>query len=120
MKRVVVTMSDECHRALKQYAAFYGKTMGEVLYHNTRVAFHTQAKYCNFVDDVLSKLGIRPDKRREKPCFGFLCHGCVHSTACRTGMHKGLVELEDHILSVVKDPGKELIQKYHTDYESNP
>lgn len=33
-KRVVVQMSDDCHKALKQYAAFYDMTMSEVSYND--------------------------------------------------------------------------------------
>jgi len=109
MKRVVVTMSDECHKALKQYAAFYGNTMGEVLYHNTRAAFHKQALICNVVEDLFRKLGITNDKRQDKPCFGFMCNACVHSTACRTGVYQGVVVVEDHLAELLKDPGKSLV-----------
>ena len=103
MKRVVVQMSDECHKALKQYAAFYGVTMSEVLYHNTRVGFHKQAIHCRVVQDIFEKLGIAHDKRQHKPCFGSLCHGCTHKTACTTGFYKGVVELEERLIPITKE-----------------
>ena len=109
MKRVVVTMSDECHKALKQYAAFYGKTMDEVLYHNTRAAFHKQALVCSVVEDIFRRLGITNDKRQEKPCFGFLCNGCVHSTACRTGVYQGVVVIEERLTELLKETGKSAV-----------
>jgi len=102
MKRVVVQMSDECHKALKQYAAFYGKTMSEVLYHNTRVGFHKQSLGCHVVQDIFDKLGISLDKRVSKPCFGTLCHSCIHGTACNAGVYKGVVEMEEHLLPLIK------------------
>ncbi len=103
MKRVVVQMSDECHKALKQYAAFYGLTMSEVLYHNTRVGFHKQSVGCEVVQDIFDKLGISLDKRTYKPCFGTLCHSCVHQTACGAGVYKGVVEMEEHLLHLTKE-----------------
>ena len=103
MKRVVVKMSDECHKALKQYAAFYGLTMSEVLYHNTRVGFHKQAIHCRVVQDIFEKLGISADKRQHKPCFGSLCHGCTHKTACATGLYKGVVEIEERLKPLIKE-----------------
>ena len=102
MKRVVVKMSDECHKALKQYCAFYGLTMSEVLYHNTRVGFHKQHQGCLVVEDIFDKLGISPDKRRNKPCFGTLCHGCIHETPCKAGLYRGVVEVEERLLKLMK------------------
>ena len=92
-KRVVVQMSDDCHKALKQYAAFYEMTMSEVLYNCTRMQFHTQLGVCTFVEDMFNKLHIAPDKRASKPCFSFMCFSCKHSTACKAGVYKGVVEL---------------------------
>tara|TARA_Y100000022_G_C13257295_1_gene380337 strand:+ start:356 stop:736 length:381 start_codon:yes stop_codon:yes gene_type:complete len=103
MKRVVVQMSDECHKALKQYAAFYGLTMSEVLYHNTRVGFHKQSVGCNVVQDIFDKLGISQDKRTDKPCFGSLCHSCIHLTACGAGVYKGVIEMEERLLPFTKE-----------------
>lgn len=93
-KRVVVQMSDTCHKALKQYAAFYVMTMSEVLYNCTRMQFHKQAMTCEFVDDMFDKLSIDLDKRANKPCFSFLCFGCKYATACKTGLYEGVVRLE--------------------------
>ena len=41
---VQVKMSDECHKALKQYAAFLGIPMGELFY-SACYDFHEQAHY---------------------------------------------------------------------------
>ena len=105
MKRVVVTMSDDCHKALKQYAAFYGVTMGEILYHNTRVAFHKQWLVCNFVRTLFSQLNIRTDKRQKKPCFGVLCNGCTHKTECKAGVYGGVFNLQERLLPFVRSEG---------------
>ena len=93
-KRVVVQMSDKCHKALKQYAAFYDMTMSEVLYNCTRMQFHTQLGVCEFVEDMFDKLDIAADKRAHKPCFSFMCFSCKHRTACQTGVYKGVIEIE--------------------------
>tara|TARA_B100000035_G_scaffold220650_1_gene189444 strand:+ start:6597 stop:7034 length:438 start_codon:yes stop_codon:yes gene_type:complete len=93
-KRVVVQMSEECHKALKQYAAFYGMTMSEVLYESTRMQFHTQLGVCEFVEDMFEKLGIEADNRASKPCFSFMCFSCKHRAACKEGTYQGVIELE--------------------------
>ena len=97
-KRVVVQMSDDCHKALKQYAAFYDMSMGDVMYNCTRMQFHKQMQYCDFVQGLLGRLGIFMDKRVKKPCFSFMCFNCKHLTACRTGLYKGVVEFRQDIL----------------------
>lgn len=94
-KRVVVQMSDTCHKALKQYAAFHDMTMSEVLYNCTKMQFHKQAMCCEFVDDMFDKLDIDLDKRAVKPCFSFMCFGCKYATACKTGLYEGVVEIAD-------------------------
>lgn len=96
-KRVVVQMSDDCHKALKQYAAFYGMTMSEVLYQCTRMQFHRQRESCKYLGGVLNNLDIVPDKRASKPCFSFMCFSCNHLTACQTGFYKGVCEVPDEV-----------------------
>lgn len=110
-KRVVVQMSDDCHKALKQYAAFYGMTMSEVLYNCTRMQFHKQKHLCKYVNTLLNQLGIATDKRSYKPCFSFLCFNCKHLTACKTGVYQGLVEFDDDVLAkdLFTEKGKEML-----------
>ena len=96
-KRVVVQMSDECHAALKQYAAFYGMPMSEVLYQCTRMQLHTQRQYCEYTDNVLRNLGIKSDKRANKPCFDFRCFNCKHVTACKAGLYEGVTVFREEI-----------------------
>ena len=91
----MVQMSDECHKALKQYAAFYGMTMSEVLYNCTRFQFHKQMQNCEFVKGMLETLNIPMDKRALKPCYSFLCFNCKHSVTCKTGLYDGVVELPE-------------------------
>ena len=107
-KRVVVQMSDDCHKALKQYAAFYGMTMSEVLYQCTRMQFHRQRETCKYLEGVLNNLDIAPDKRSHKPCFSFMCFNCKHQTACQTGFYKGVCEVPDEVFEkdLLTDFGK--------------
>ena len=107
-KRVVVQMSDESHKALKQYAAFYGMTMSEVMYNCTRFQFHKQMQSCEFVKGMLATLDIPMDKRALKPCYSFLCFSCKHSVTCQTGLYDGVVEMpEDKIeKDLLTDQGK--------------
>ena len=110
-KRVVVQMSDDCHKALKQYASFYEMTMSEVLYSCTRMQLHIQLDSCEFVKDMFEKLSITPDKRAGKPCFSYMCFSCKHATACRAGIYEGVAELAgpciDH--GLVSENGKKKI-----------
>ena len=118
-KRVVVQMSDECHAALKQYAAFYDMTMSEVLYNCTRMQFHTQALNCEFVEDMFDKLQILVDKRAGKECFSSLCFSCKHLTACKTGYYKGVCEFDDlHIKrDAIKPEGKRYLSEMQIRHE---
>ena len=70
MPVVQVKLSDECHKALKQYSAFFGVPMGEALYRFARYAFHKQAHCCKWMSSNLEQLGIELDKGSEKPCSG--------------------------------------------------
>ena len=108
-KRVVVQMSDECHAALKQYAAFYGMPMTEVLYQCTRMQLHTQRQYCEYTEDLLNKLHISKDKRAGKPCFSFMCFNCKHLTACKAGLYEGVTEFREEILErgLLNEQGKQ-------------
>lgn len=121
-KRTVVPMSDDCHAALKQYAAFYGMSMSEVLYNCTRMQFHTQAQHCQFVDDMLDKLDIPLDKRAGKECFSALCFGCKHLTACKTGVYKGVVEMNDKLMkrNPLKPSGKQIVADMQTRHGQRP
>tara|TARA_B100001778_G_scaffold138679_1_gene113969 strand:- start:888 stop:1229 length:342 start_codon:yes stop_codon:yes gene_type:complete len=86
MKKVQVQMSDECHAVLKSYAAFYGKTMSEILYMFTRQEIQQQSLHCKFVQQLLDAQGIRPDKRAHKPCWGHQCLNCKHANPCLAGL----------------------------------
>ena len=121
-KRVVVQMSDECHSALKQYAAFYDMTMSEVLYNCTRMQFHSQSLGCQFVENMLDKLQINLDKRASKECFSFLCFSCKHMTACKTGYYKGVVEFEDTYVKrdAIKPVGKKFVSEMQMRHGQQP
>ena len=86
MKKVQVQMSDECHAVLKSYAAFYGKTMSEILYMFARQEIQQQSLHCKFVQQLLDAQGIRPDKRVHKPCWGHQCLSCAHANPCLAGL----------------------------------
>ncbi len=109
MPVVQVKMSDECHKALKQWSAFLGVPMGELLYRYARFGFHEQAHCCSWMDGTLSYLGIELDKGSEKPCFGFRCNICSKRTECRTGVYQGLVEIPEQIQPTVTAHGKAVI-----------
>ena len=97
-KRVVVSMPDDCHRALKQYAAFMGINMGDVIYELCKSQLHKQALSCEFTSDVLNKTGVELDKRVQKPCYGWRCLACTEEKACRVGIYGGVHLLPDKLL----------------------
>ena len=121
-KRVVVQMSDECHKALKQYAAFYEMTMSEVLYQCTRMQFHRQRDNCKYVGGMLESLDIPPDKRAEKPCYSFLCFRCRHQTACQTGVYKGVCEVMDDLIEkdLLTERGKQSLTELQRSVGQEP
>ena len=101
-KKVLVTMSDECHSVLKQYAAFVGKTMSEVMYDFARQEIHNHQMLCKRVTAIRNNQDV--DKRTQKACWGFRCYRCKHADRCRVGMHEGLFELDPMYKSSIKDP----------------
>ena len=109
MPVVQVKMSDECHKALKQYSAFFGVPMGEVLYRFARFAFHKQARSCKWMANTLEQLGIELDKGSEKPCFGFRCNGCTKQVECRTGVYEGLFEVAAEHEHLITEHGRQAL-----------
>ena len=119
MPVVQVKMSDECHKALKQYAAFLGIPMGELLYRCARFNFHEQAHSCKWMKSTLSHLSIELDKGSDKPCFGFRCNVCAKRTECRTGVYDGLVEIPEHLEQTVTEHGKAVIKEMQQAWHSH-
>ena len=67
VKRVVVTMPDECAALLKSYAAQWSMTQSEVLYEACRNHIHAQAKSgCRGTLNLLNIHGIKLDCRAGK------------------------------------------------------
>ena len=108
--RVVTKMSDTCRKALKMYAAAFGRTSSEVLYEATRCMLHTQAQSCDVTQAVLDNCEIPPDKRVGRPCFGFSCMSCKHEKACRTGVYKGVCEIDEEYIAHVNPVGAASLQ----------
>jgi len=103
MKRVVVTMSDECACLLKRYAALWNMTQSEVLYEATRSHIHKQAEAgCIATQNLLDVHRIKTDNRSTKDCYGFKCRTCKFDKLCRVGLHEGFWECADrykHLLT---------------------
>ena len=95
MPVVQVPMSTDCHKALKQYAAYLGITMGELMYRCARHSFHKQAHSCKWMSSTLESLEIKLDKGSDKPCFGYCCNLCSKRTECRTGVYEGLAVMPE-------------------------
>jgi len=119
-ERVLVKLEPAFKKALKQYAAFYGMTMSEVLYNCLRFTFHAQAKNCTMVNDLLEKLDIPIDKRAAKPCFGMLCHNCTQTVPCRAGLYDGCVVLDEGHLRLLSTKGQLKIRSLQVAHGQQP
>ena len=93
LKRILVSMKDECASVLKQYAAMFNMTQSEVLYQAARHFIHTSAtRGCFGTQRILDNHLIALDKRAHKPCYGSLCLCCKHAGVCRIGSYRGEFE----------------------------
>ena len=108
MKRVLVTMPDQCAAMLKSYAALFHQTQSEVMYESIRRDIHRQAVTgCRETINLLHMHGIKIDRRAYKECYGFQCRYCAHDKPCRVGLHDGLWEIDErykHLLTPTIEP----------------
>ena len=108
MKRILVSMHDECASVLKQYAALWGLTQSEVLYQSARQFIHSQAAHgSQNVQSILDSHNIALDKRSHKSCYGSRCFCCKHVGLCRIGSYDGEWEVADchrNLLSPIVEP----------------
>ena len=110
-ERVQVKMSPECKAVLKSFAETYGLTMGDALYRCTRLMFHRQANFCDFLEAQMHFNDIRVEGGSEKPCYGFLCNNCKMETACRTRVYDGVIQFKDELKRFVKPIGVEIVRQ---------
>ena len=118
--RVVTKMSETCRKALKMYAAAFGRTSDQVLYEFTRCQLHTQAQICDVAKSILDSCEIPPDKRVGRPCWGHSCMACKHEKACRTGFYKGVCEVDDQYMAAVNPVGAATLQALQTAWGQVP
>ena len=89
IKRVLVSMSPESHKALKQYCALHDITMSEFLFSCAKHEIHKHALDSKIVLDIIEQNNISLDKRSSKDCYGYKCFDCVESARCRIGYYTG-------------------------------
>lgn len=65
MKRLQVMMKPECHRALKQLAAYYDTTMSYLMYRFAKSHLHTLAKQDDHILKILQSEGIELEESVE-------------------------------------------------------
>ena len=114
-ERVQVKMSPECKAVLKSYAETYGMTLGDALYRCTRLLFHRQANFCDFLEAQMHFNGITIEGGSDKPCYGFLCNNCKMETACRTRVYKGVIQFKEELMRFVKPEGVKAIKQIQAD-----
>ena len=114
-ERVQVKMSPECKAVLKSFAETYGMTLGDALYRCTRLMFHRQANFCDFLETQMHFNDIRVEGGSDKPCYGFLCNNCKMETACRTRVYNGVIQFKEELKRFVKPEGVEVIQKIQSE-----
>lgn len=118
MKRVSVQLDDATHKALKQYAAFYEKTMSEVLEEMFQMQFQKQVHYCTFMEHLKSTVNVKTDKRALKPCYSFACFSCKHEVPCKAGRYKGTMDPKEIVLPLLKPLATEAIAAWKANCES--
>ena len=95
MKKVSVQMSDEMHAVLKTYATFFDVTMSEAMADWANVQLHKLSQHCEITHAAMKSQGIQPDKRLNKPCWGWQCTSCAHHQTCKVGLYDGLFEMSN-------------------------
>mgnify|MGYP005628266313 FL=1 len=107
MQRIDVKVDEQFAAVLKEYCAYWGMTMGELMYEAAKQHIHASSQVCELADGILQKQGIIPDKRSAKHCYGYLCRCCKHELACRTGLYKNEWEIgEEYKHLLKKQPNK--------------
>ena len=107
MQRIDVKVDEQFAVVLKEYCAYWGMTMGELMYEAAKQHIHASSQVCELADGILQKHGIIPDKRSAKHCYGYLCRCCKHELACRTGLYKNEWEIgEEYKHLLKKQPNK--------------
>ena len=104
-------MSPECKAVLKSYAQTYGLTMGDALYRCTRLLFHRQANFCDFLETQMHFNDIKVEGGSDKPCYGFMCNNCQMETPCRARVYKGVIQFKEELKRFVKPEGVEAIHQ---------
>ena len=106
MQRIDVKVDEQFAAVLKEYCAYWGMTMGELMYEAAKQHVHASAHVCTLADGLLRKQGIVPDKRSAKHCYGYLCRCCKHQLMCRTGLYKNEWEIDDEYKHLLKEHPK--------------
>lgn len=102
MQRIDVPVDEKFASVLKEYCAYWGMTMGELMYEAAKQHINSSANVCNFADELLAKYELIPDKRLAKHCYGFKCRCCKHQLTCRTGLYKNDWEIADEYKHLLK------------------
>jgi len=102
MQRIDVKVDEQFAAVLKEYCAYWGMTMGELMYEAAKQHIHGSSQVCEMADGILRKQGMLPDKRSAKHCYGYLCRCCKHELACRTGLYKNEWEIAEEYRHLLK------------------
>ena len=108
MQRIDVPVDEKFAAVFKEYCAYWGMTMGELMYEAAKQHVHSSAHMCHLADDLLLKHGVIPDKRSAKDCYGYLCRCCKHQLTCRTGLYKNEWEIAEQHQHLLKEHANEI------------
>ena len=116
-KRIAVTMGEDCAAILKEYCSFFKISQSDALYLFTKAAVQNHACHCRKVESIFELRQKALDKRAGKPCFGFACLSCSHTSRCTAGLYDGLFEVCQTCKHLFKDEGfmsrvVELLEKH--------
>lgn len=118
--RVTVTMTRKQHKALKQYASFFGQTQSEIVVDCLGYFWNKHYAFCTLTQQIFHNLKLAPDKRRHKPCYGHQCHQCTKNVECRTGLYQGVVHVDESCRPLMSDEGKRRLIQFQLAHEQPP
>jgi|14BtaG_2_1085337.scaffolds.fasta_scaffold30432_2 hypothetical protein len=118
--RVTVTMTRKQHKALKQYASFFGATQSDIVVDCLGYFWNKHYAFCTLTQQIFKNLNLAPDKRRQKPCYGHQCHQCTKSLECRVGKYSGVVVVDESCRPLMTLEGKRTLRDFQLAHHQAP
>ena len=118
--RVTVVMTRKQHKALKQYAGFFGLTQSEIVLDCLCYFWNKHYQFCTLTQQIFQNLKLIPDKRRDKHCYGHQCHQCTKNLECRVGRYEGVVRVNENCRPLMTMEGKRRLIDFQLAHHQTP